>query len=74
MWDDGPYAPFTVYAADALLSASLSPDSLRRTRIIAGARPRIWSAALARRCGGEEKDVREAERVARELGFIIVGE
>jgi hypothetical protein len=72
--DDGPYAPFTTYAADALLCAAVSPEALRRTRNLAGGRPCVWSAALARQCGAGAEELRRAERLARELGFAIDGE
>ena len=74
VWDDGPYAPFTTCAADALLCASVSPSALRRTRELAGNRPCTWSAALARQRGAGDEEVQVAERLARELGFVINGE
>ena len=71
VWDDGPYAPFTTYAADALLSGAVDEAILRRTRMLAGNRPCVWSAALARRRGAGEEAVADAERLARELGFAV---
>ena len=74
VWDDGPYAPFTTYAADALLSGAVDEAVLRRTRLLAGNRPCAWSASLARRRGAGKEAVANAERLARELGFLVDGE
>ena len=71
VWDDGPYAPFTTYAADALLSGAVDEAILCRTRMLAGNRPCVWSSALARRRGAGEEAVADAERLARELGFTV---
>ena len=74
VWDDGPYAPFTTYAADAVMTAAVDGAMLRRARLLAGGRPCVWSAALARRRGAGEEEVVNAERLARELGCVVAGE
>lgn len=71
VWDDGPYAPFTTCAAEALLCASVSSAALRRTRQLAGNRPCVWSASLALQRGAEQAELPDAERLARELGFLV---
>ncbi len=72
--DDGPYAPFTTHAADAVMSGAVDEPALRRARLLAGGRPCVWSEAAAKARGAGEEELARAERLARELGFAVVGE
>ena len=72
--DDGPYAPFTTHAADAVMSGAVDEPALRRARLLAGGRPCVWSEAAAKARGAGEEELARAKQLARELGFVVLGE
>ena len=72
--DDGPYAPFTTHAADAVMSGAVDETALRRSRLLSGDRPCVWSEAAAKARGASEEELARAKQLARELGFVVVGE
>lgn len=72
--DDGPYAPFTTYAADAMMSGAVDEPDLRRALLLSGGRPCVWSEAAAKARGASEEELARAKQLARELGFVVVVE